>query len=201
MSLRPAGGWKPASAPIFTPKAKGESTFWSSRSLPVATEHPWLSVSLTRRLRVLQGHYIQPGEQSPAGAMGQNQALAAMCHPGAADDPLSCCHMSPVIARSPGGPMPHSTAEAGTPASGALVTVHQGRGTAVPGQTEPSSAEGCPKGVTLSPLLAASALQGPRTYLAAAAPVPCTTTPGGVYTQHPFPFHCLQLQGGGSPGL
>lgn len=139
------------------------------------------------RLGVLRGRWLQPGERSPAGAAGENQALAAVCRPGATDDPVPCRHTSPIIAGSPGGLMLHSVTEAGTSPPGGRVTAHQGRGACLPGRTRPSRVEGCPKGVSLSPLLAASALQAPRSHPAAAAPRPRTTTRGGARTHRPCP--------------
>lgn len=86
------------------------------------------------RLGVLQGHCVQPREWSPAGGTGKSQAAAARCCPGAADDLIPWCHRIPVIARSLGELMPHSTTNSGTFFSGAFVTAHQDRDMCVPGQ-------------------------------------------------------------------
>lgn len=92
---------------------------------------------------VLQGHCVQPWEQSPASAAGERQAPAAMCRPGAADDPVSCRHMSPIIVRSLGGLMLHGVTKAGTSPPGGLVTTHQGRGRHVLAWTQSPSASWC----------------------------------------------------------
>lgn len=127
------------------------------------------------RLRVLQGHCVQPREQSLASATGESQALAAVCCPGAADDPVSCRHISPVIARSLSGLMLHGVTEAGmSPQEASSPCTGTGAGVCR-GRHKPSRVEGCPRGVSLSPLLAASALKALRSHPAAAAPVLCTT--------------------------
>lgn len=83
---------------------------------------------------MLQGHCVQPKEQSPASGTGESQAPAARCCPGAADDLVPRCHRIPVIDRSLGGLMPHSTSDSGTFPSGRFITAHQDRDMCVPGQ-------------------------------------------------------------------
>lgn len=98
------------------------------------TEHSGCLCPCQSRLEVLQGHYVQPREWSPASGTGESQAPAARCCPGAADDLVPQCHRIPVIARVLRGLMPHSTIDSGTFLSGAFVTAHQDRNMCVLGQ-------------------------------------------------------------------
>lgn len=96
------------------------------------------------RLRVLQGCCAHPREQSPASAAGESQALDAVCHPGAADDPVSL-HIFPVIAGSLGGLVLHSVTEAGISPQEALSLCTRAGAWVCQGTRSPAVLKGVPK--------------------------------------------------------
>lgn len=138
-------------------------------------------------------------ERSPAGAIVDSQAAAALCCPRAADDPVPWCHTFSIIARSLSGLMLHGVTEAGMSPTGGLVTVCQAR-------RRRAQADTAWQGWTVSQ--GRRLVSAPACFCPASPQVPsCCSSPRAMHhprrscTHCPFPFCHLHLQVGVSSGL